>query len=85
MGFTVLQKKESFSQFVPAKLYLSKPSDNKLLSYVTIIGVESKILPVWILPLLCWETGLAPTGFYRGGVSHLKLSGDAKAGRGSRV
>lgn len=39
------KKKASFSQVVPAKLYLSKPSDNKLLSYVTFISVESKILP----------------------------------------
>lgn len=82
----VLQKKKvSFSQVVPAKLYLSKPSDNKLLSYVTFISVESKILPEWILPLLWGETGLAPTGFYMDGVSHLEPGGDAKAGRGNRI
>lgn len=66
MGFIVLQRKESFSQVVPAKLTLSKSLDNKSSSYITVISVEGKILAVRILPPLCWETGLVPIGFHLG-------------------
>lgn len=83
MGFIVIQRKESLSQVVPAKLNLSRPLDNKLSSYITITSVEGKILPVRILPPFCWEPGLVLIRFYRGGVSHLKLSGMPKLREGA--
>lgn len=83
MRFIVIQRKESLSQVVPAKLNPSRQLGNKLLSYITITSVEGKILPVRILPPFCWDTGLVPIRFYMGGVSHLKLSGMPKLREGA--